>query len=136
MLGQQILLPIFPSSLSSRHAPKCPTPPTPSPCPRLRQPLQRPFPATPSPTAAVPGAGPLHPAALPDILHCPSAVVALHVSSRCPIFTGAPSCPSVRPPLVASSGALSHPARFGIWPIVAHVNVIRYCGEFSPTLVV
>jgi hypothetical protein len=31
---------------------------------------------------------------------------------------------------------LSHPAQFGIWPIVAHVNVIRYCGEFSPTLVV
>jgi hypothetical protein len=31
---------------------------------------------------------------------------------------------------------LSHPAQFRIWPIVAHVNVMRYCGEFSPTLVV
>jgi uncharacterized protein (DUF2237 family) len=33
-------------------------------------------------------------------------------------------------------GCMSHPAQFGIWPIVAHVTVMRYCGEFSPTLVV
>jgi predicted RNA-binding Zn-ribbon protein involved in translation (DUF1610 family) len=33
-------------------------------------------------------------------------------------------------------GCMSHLARFGIWPIVAHVNVMRYCGEFSFTLVV
>jgi hypothetical protein len=33
-------------------------------------------------------------------------------------------------------GYMSHPAQFGIWPIVTHVNVMRYCGEFSPTLVV
>jgi hypothetical protein len=33
-------------------------------------------------------------------------------------------------------GVYVTPARFGIWRIVAHVNVMRYCGEFSPTLVV
>jgi hypothetical protein len=33
-------------------------------------------------------------------------------------------------------GCMSHPVQFGIWPIVAHVNVMRYYGEFSPTLVV
>jgi hypothetical protein len=31
---------------------------------------------------------------------------------------------------------MSHPTQFGIWPIVAHVNVMRYCKEFSPTLIV
>jgi hypothetical protein len=31
---------------------------------------------------------------------------------------------------------LSHPTQFGICPIVSHVNVMRYCGEFSPTFVV
>jgi hypothetical protein len=33
-------------------------------------------------------------------------------------------------------GCMSHPAQFGIWSIVAHVDVMRYCGEFSPTLIV
>ena len=32
---------------------------------------------------------------------------------------------------------MSHPTQFGIWPIVAHVQVNEiYYGEFSPTLVV
>jgi hypothetical protein len=29
-------------------------------------------------------------------------------------------------------GCMSHPAQFRIWPIVAHANVMRYCGKFSP----
>jgi hypothetical protein len=35
-----------------------------------------------------------------------------------------------------SGAELSHPAQFGIWSIVAYVKVMRYYGEFSPTLVV
>jgi hypothetical protein len=37
---------------------------------------------------------------------------------------------------VFPTSSMSHPTQFGIWPIVAHVNVMRYCGEFSHTLVV
>jgi hypothetical protein len=33
-------------------------------------------------------------------------------------------------------GCMSHLAQFRIWPIVTHVNIMRYYGEFSLTLVI